>query len=76
MQTTNTEEAMMIRPECEKCKTPMIFSFAIDYCEYVCFKCCIGVPFYNNNKEVEVSLDYDEKYRKRNIYKKSKLLNK
>lgn len=51
----------------------MIWSFALDYKEYVCFKCNIGVPMFHSNEEVDVPDDYDEKYRLEEFYLKSKL---
>lgn len=61
----------------------MLMCFVIDGCEYVCPKCKSGIPFYNDNEKVDVSLTehaelantarptFEEMYRKREFVKAS-----
>lgn len=63
----------MERPVCTNCGIPMIFSFAIACKEYVCFKCCTGVPLFNGAPKRLVDTDYDDEYMKKDYYINSKL---
>ena len=52
------------RPECPKCKKPMLFSMCIAYKEHVCIPCGESAEMFNGLKETKTTQKEEDRLKK------------